>query len=224
MRLLIVEDEPDMNRILAERMQMEQFVVDRCTDGLTAYQYLQAMEYDAVILDVMIPGMDGYALLRRLRQEQNTTPVLLLTARDSAEDIVQGLDCGADDYLVKPFDFSVLLARLRAMLRRAVGVHENVYTCGDLEVHPMEQQVFRGGREIVLSGREYQILLYLIRNQNLVLTRDQIQNNVWNDDGGKASNVVDVYIRYLRRKIDDDYEKKLIHTIRGAGYRLSCQE
>ncbi|MBQ6361221.1 MAG: response regulator transcription factor [Lachnospiraceae bacterium] len=224
MRILIIEDEPDMRQLLSERMQMEQFITDSCSDGLSAYEYFKMVEYDVVIMDVMLPSMDGFTLLKKIRREGITTPVLLLTAMSEPDDIVRGLDAGADDYLIKPFDFNVLLARMRALMRRSVGVHDDMYTCGDLRLYVKEQKVFRGADEIRLSGKEFQILLFMIRNQNIVLTRDQIQSNVWSTDGGRDSNVVDVYIRYLRRKIDDDYEVKLIQTIRGVGYRLLWTE
>ena len=220
MKLLIVEDEKDMNELLAEKLRRENYVVDTCFDGMTALDYASVGDYDGIILDIMLPKMDGIAVLRTLRRQRIYTPVLLLSARSEEYDIVNGLDRGADDYLVKPFSFDVLLARLRVMLRKNVGVHDSVYRCGDLEIRENTREVFRCGDQIDLTAKEYSILMYLVRNQNTVLSREQILSGVWNDDGELSSNVVDVYIRYLRQKLDNPYEFKMIRTVRGVGYCL----
>lgn len=220
MRILVVEDERDMNNVITRKLESENYCVDSCYDGLSALEYIRLAEYDGVILDVMLPKMNGFEVLRQLRSEGDQTPILMLSARSETEDKVKGLDLGADDYLTKPFDFPELMARLRVLLRKQTGVKENIYRCGELEVNVNEQKVMREGRLINLSPREFAILLYMIRNQNIVLSRDQIEANVWSLHNETNSNVVDVYIRYLRRKLDDDFDRKLIQTIRGAGYML----
>lgn len=223
MRILVVEDEQDMNRLITKKLESDNYCVDSCFDGATALDYIRMAEYDGVILDVMLPKMDGFTVLSKLREEGNKTPILMLTARSEVKDKVAGLDAGADDYLTKPFDFSELMARLRVLVRKQTGIKENIYRCGDIEVNVNEQKVTRGGKNINLSPREFAILLYMIRNQNIVLSRDQIEANVWSLHNETSSNVVDVYIRYLRRKIDDNYEVKMIQTIRGTGYMLKCE-
>lgn len=220
MRILVVEDEKDLNRVLSKRLESEGYSVDRCFDGEEALEYLDAGEFDAVVMDIMMPKKSGIEVLKTMRSEKNTTPVLLLTAKDSISDRVAGLDAGAEDYLVKPFAFEELLARIRAMTRRAAGFGTNTYTVGDLVLDIHTRQVTRAGEEIVLSAKEFDILEYLIRNQGIVLSREKIENHVWNFDYSGGTNVVDVYIRYLRKKIDENHDKKLIHTIRGAGYVL----
>lgn len=223
MRILVVEDEKDMNRIIVEKLESENYSVDYCYDGRAALEYIELAEYDGVILDVMLPEMDGFEVLRRLRRAGNQTPVLLLSARSATKDKVQGLDEGADDYMVKPFDFEELMARLRVLVRKQKSVKENIYRCGDLEMNINEQKVTREGKEISLSPKEFSILLYLVRNQNIVVSREQIESNVWSLQNETSSNVVDVYIRYLRRKIDEEFECKMIQTIRGVGYMLKCE-
>lgn len=185
---------------------------------------MTTIQYDAVILDVMIPKRNGFEVLKTIREKKIETPVLFLTARDNVDDIVFGLNSGADDYMVKPFSFDELIARLRVIVRRKPEVRENIYTCGDLTLNVNTRQVTRQGKKISLSPKEYAILECLIRNKNIVLTRAQIESNIWDMDYNGESNVIDVYIRYLRRKIDDDFEEKLIHTVRGAGYMLKCSE
>lgn len=224
MRLLVVEDEKDLNSIIVKNLKAEGYIVDSCFDGEDAVIYLTTVAYDAVILDVMIPGINGFEVLKKIRGMKIEVPVLFLTARDNVEDIVHGLNMGADDYMVKPFSFDELLARLRVIVRRKPDVRENIYTCGDLSLNSNTRQVTRGGKEISLSPKEYAVLECLIRNKNIVLTRDQIESNIWDMENIGESNVIDVYIRYLRKKIDDDYEEKLIQTVRGAGYMLKCQE
>lgn len=218
MRILIVEDEKDMRKLLEERLQSEGYVVDTCNNGMEAVEYLALGEYDGAIMDVMLPKLTGFQVLKKIRAQKIYTPVMFLSALNDAEDIVTGLDGGADDYMTKPFDFDVLLARLRAMLRKSVGNHESVYRCGDLVVYEPEMEVYRGDDNIKLTAREFYILLLLIRNAGKVLTREQIISSAWNDGEELTSNVVDVYIRFLRKKIDAPYEVKLIHTVRGRGY------
>ncbi len=222
MRLLVVEDEIYLLDVLKKRLTKEHYSVDVCEDGLEAWDFIKLTPYDGIILDIMLPGMDGIEILKRMRKEGNHTPVLLLTARDSIEDRVTGLDIGADDYLVKPFAFEELLARIRVMLRRknTVQPQEEVYTLADLSVDCKSHEVARAGKQIELSAKEFALLEYLIRNQGVVLSREQIEEHIWNYDYMGSSNMVDVYIRYLRKKIDDGHEKKLIQTVRGAGYVL----
>lgn len=220
MRILIVEDEPDLLDALKKQLQSSGYSVDACGNGLDAEDYLKMATYDAVVLDIMLPGIDGLTLLKKMRAEGNTTHVLLLTALDSIENKVNGLDAGADDYLVKPFAYDELLARLRVLLRRRSGQTTNVLEYGGLVMDLNSRTVTRDGTEITLSSKEFAVLEYLLRNPGRVLSRDKIENHVWNYDFEGSSNVVDVYIRYLRKKIDNGFNKKLLHTIRGAGYVL----
>ena len=220
MRILIAEDEKDLNRIITARLKEEHYSVDSCMDGGEALEYLQSAEYDAVVLDIMMPVEDGLSVLKKMRSRNDSTPVILLTAKDSIEDRVKGLDAGANDYLVKPFAFEELLARIRVLLRKPADTPKTCYTVGDLEVHLDTQQVRRGGREIKLSGKEFALLRYMVQNEGIVLSRDKLEQHLWNFDYAGGSNVIDVYIRYLRRKIDEGHEKKLIHTVRGSGYVL----
>lgn len=220
MRILIVEDEPDLLDALKKQLQSSGYSVDGCGNGLDAEYYLKMATYDAVVLDIMLPGIDGLTLLKKMRAEGNTTHVLLLTALDSIENKVNGLDAGADDYLVKPFAYDELLARLRVLLRRRSGQTTNVLEYGGLVMDLNSRTVTRDGTEITLSSKEFAVLEYLLRNPGRVLSRDKIENHVWNYDFEGGSNVVDVYIRYLRKKIDNGFNKKLLHTIRGAGYVL----
>lgn len=224
MRLLVVEDEIHLLDIIKKRLQKEHYSVDACADGLEAMDYIELTAYDAVILDIMLPGMSGLDILKRVRAAGNRTPVLLLTARDSIEDRVNGLDIGADDYLVKPFAFEELLARIRVMIRRSTAKETsgdvNVLEIADLKVDTKSHQVWRAGNLIELSSREYAVLEYMMRNQGVVLSRKNIEEHVWNYDYMGGSNMIDVYIRYLRKKLDDGFDTKLIHTVRGSGYVL----
>ena len=220
MRILVAEDQKDMNRLISRRLAEEQYSVDSCYNGQEVLDYLECAEYDAIVLDIMMPVMDGLQVLKKLRAREDHIPVLLLTARDSVEDRVSGLDAGADDYLVKPFAFEALLARIRVMLRKPAAVQTTVSRVADLEVHMDTRQVFRQGKEIRLSGKEFSLLRYMVQNSGIVLSREKLEQHIWNYDYAGGSNVIDVYIRYLRKKIDDGYEKKLIHTVRGAGYVL----
>jgi two-component system copper resistance phosphate regulon response regulator CusR len=220
MRLLIVEDEENLREILKKRLKGEHYSVDSCGDGIEAMEYMDMVEYDGIILDIMLPGKDGLEILKEIRERGNQTPVLMLTARDAIEDRVKGLDLGADDYMVKPFAFEELVARIRVMMRRKPQFTTNRIVFENLVLDRDMKKVWRDEREIILSGKEFMILEYLMRNPNIVLSRKQIEENVWDYDFEGGSNVVDVYIRYLRKKIDDGFEQKFIHTVRGLGYVL----
>lgn len=220
MRILVIEDEKNLNDLIVKKLKNEHYRVDACFDGNDALDYIACAEYDAVISDIMLPGISGLEFLKKIRAEGNKTPVLLLTARDSIEDRVLGLDLGADDYLVKPFAFDELLARIRVMIRRASSSVSNIFKVADLTVDCDARTVLRGDIPITLSSKEFSILEYMIRNRGIVLSRDKISHHIWNYDYEGGSNVVDVYIRYLRVKIDENFEPKLIHTVRGAGYVL----
>ena len=224
MRVLIAEDEKDLNKSLPEALKEEHYSVDTGYDGQEALDYLASAEYDAVIMDIMMPVMDGLSALRTMRRKNDSTPVLLLTAKDSIEDRVQGLDAGANDYLVKPFAVEELLARIRVLLRKPAETPKTCYQVADLEVHMDTRQVLRGGKEVKLSGKEFALLRYMIQNEGIVLSRDRLEEHLWNFDYAGGSNVIDVYIRYLRKKIDEGHEPKLIHTVRGAGYVLKKEE
>lgn len=218
MRLLVVEDERDLNRIITKKLQSDGYSVDSCFDGEEAADCLSVAEYDGIILDIMMPKKDGLTLLRELRDGNNNTPVLMLTAKDAVSDRVKGLDTGANDYLIKPFSFDELCARIRAMLRKNGNAGSNIFTVGDLQVDTAAKQVVRGNIKIDLSAKEYALLEYMIRNAGVVLSREKIENHIWNFDYDGGTNVIDVYISYLRRKIDSGFDKKLIHTVRGRGY------
>ena len=220
LRILVVEYEPRLNELIAKKLRSENYSVDSCFRGDEAPDYLLCAEYDALVFDIMLPGKSGLEVLKELRSKDNKTPVLLLTARDSIQDRVAGLDMGADDYLIKPFAFDELLARLRALLRRNCQAVSNIHVVADLTVDCDARTVTRAGGVIDLSGKEFALLEYLIRNRNIVLTREKISNHIWNYDYAGGSNVVDVYIRNLRKKLDDGYTPKLIHTVRGTGYVL----
>lgn len=222
MRILVVEDEKDLNSIICSKLVKEGYNVDACYDGQAALDFIEMTEYDGVIMDIMIPHVNGIEVLKTIRANNLQVPVLFLTAKGETQDIVRGLDAGASDYMTKPFEFPELLARLRVMLRNQGGVNENVITCGSLVVDMNNHKAVRDGQDIDLTVKEYAILEYLARNRNIVVTREQIRANIWNIDDDVNSNVVDVYIRYLRRKIDDKYDDKLIQTIRGVGYKLEC--
>lgn len=220
MRILLAEDEDDLREVTVKRLKTEGFGVDGCRDGQEALEYLDAADYNLVILDIMMPRLDGLSVLRKLRSVGNPVPVLLLTAKDAVSDRVQGLDAGADDYLTKPYAFEELMARIRALVRRNSTEKSDVLTVGDLSLELSTKRVMRGGKEILLSAKEFGLLETLIRYKGQVLSRAQLENQVWDFGFEGSSNIVDVYIRYLRRKVDDPFEKKLIHTIRGAGYVL----
>jgi len=220
MRILVVEDEPKIARFIKKGLTEQGYAVDAALNGEEALAYAKSAPYDLIILDLLLPGIDGITVCRILRETSLAAPILILTAMDSVEDRVKGLDAGADDYLVKPFAFAELLARIRALLRRPQTVASNSLQLGDLLLDVAKRKVERGGVPVDLTAKEYALLEYLVRNQCQVLTRTQIMEHVWNYDFFSGSNIVDVYIRYLRKKIDDGRDAKLIKTIRGAGYTI----
>ena len=223
MRILVVEDEVNLNDIIVKKLKLEHYGVDSCFDGKEALDYIFSAEYDVILLDIMLPKLDGFEVLKKIRNKNIKTPVLLLTARDGIEDRVQGLDFGADDYLVKPFAFDELLARIRVLLRRNTDNASNIFTLSNLTVNCNSHEVFRDNTSIKLSTREFTILEYMIRNKEKVLSREKIEQHIWDYNYEGGTNVVDVYIRYLRKKIDDNFSPKLIHTIRGIGYILKVE-
>ena len=224
MRILVAEDERALNRILVKQFTKLGYSVDSCFDGESVFDFLAGAAYDAVVMDVMMPKKDGFEVLREMRQQKNSTPVIFLTAKTQISDRVYGLDLGANDYLVNPFSFEELAARVRMITRDSKGNSTNVYSVGELTVDVKSREVRRQGRVIPLSAREYSILEALVRNAGTVMTREQIESSVWNYDYEGGTNVIDVYIRYLRKKIDDGYDTKLIHTVRGVGYILKQGE
>ena len=227
MSILVVEDEKNLNDIIVKRLILEKYGVDTCFNGNDALEYIFSTEYDVIVSDIMLPGIDGFEILKRIREKGIKTPVLLLTALDGIEDRVKGLDYGADDYLVKPFAFDELMARIRVLLRRnstnGNSNASNIFSIANLTVNCNSHDVFRDDVPIKLSTREFTILEYMIRNKERVLSREQIEQHIWNYDYEGGTNVIDVYIRYLRKKIDKDFEPKLIHTVRGIGYVLKVE-
>ncbi|MGN0735006.1 MAG: response regulator transcription factor [Anaerovoracaceae bacterium] len=224
MRILIAEDQKDLNKILLKKLTAEGYSVDNCFDGEEALDFLAMAQYDGVILDIMMPKMDGLDVVKQMRASGDPTPVLFLTARDSVEDKVKGLDLGANDYLVKPFSFDELMARVRAMTRKTASTNSPVYEAADLRLDTSSRSVTRSGINIKLSAKEFALLEYLLRNKGQVLSREKIENSLWNFDYEGGTNAVDVYIRYLRKKIDEDFSPRLIHTVRGVGYVLKEEE
>jgi len=225
MRVLVVEDEHRISAYIRRGLEEHGYAVDAAFTGREALDWAAAVVFDVIVLDVMLPEIDGIAVCRELRRRGVRTPVLMLTARDAVDDRVAGLDVGADDYLVKPFAFKELLARLRALARRsAESPRSSVLQVADLTLDTATHRVRRAGKSVDLTAKEYAVLECLMREPDHVLTRTAIAEHVWNYDVFNQSNVVDVYIRNLRRKIDDGYEPKLIHTVRGAGYRLSVED
>lgn len=220
MRLLLVEDEKILNKTIAERLTRTGYSVDSCFDGEDAVYYIENTEYDGIILDVMIPKIDGFEVVRQIREKKITTPVLFLTAKDSDEDIVEGLDSGANDYLTKPFSFEVLCARIRAMLRVKENVSSALLELSDLSVDTTKRVVKRGDNIIELSSKEYSILEYLIRNKGIIVSKEKIEENITNYEYEATSDIIKVYIHHLRKKIDEGYEKKLLHTVKNSGYVL----
>ncbi len=220
MRVLVVEDEKHLNRIITEAMEDEGYSVDSCFNGADALDYAMSAVYDVMILDIMLPKMDGLELVRRLRRGGNHTPVLFLTARDSVADKVEGLESGGDYYLTKPFDFQELIAVVHVMTRKYTGNRSNIYTIADLTLDVSARTVTRAGRSIELTQKEFALLEYMVRNRGVVLSREMIENNLWNYDYEGGTNVVDVYVGYLRKKMDAGFDKKLIHTVWGTGWVL----
>ena len=220
MRILVVEDEKRLNRIISEALEDEGYSVDSCFNGLDALDYAAGADYDVIILDIMMPKMDGLEVVRRLRAGGNSTPVLFLTARDSVADRVTGLESGGDYYLVKPFDFQELMAVVRVMTRKYTGNRSNVYTIADLSLDATAKTVTRAGKNIELTAKEFSLLEYMLRNKGVVLSREMIENNLWNFDYEGGTNVVDVYVGYLRKKMDTGFDRKLIHTVWGTGWVL----
>jgi DNA-binding response OmpR family regulator len=221
MRILVVEDEPGIADFLRQGLAEAGYAVDVARDGREGLAYGLAADYDVLVLDIMLPGMDGLALLGELRRQGGRAPALILTARDTVDNRVSGLDAGADDYLIKPFAFAELLARVRALLRRPPLQTGAILRLGDLEMDVARREVRRDGRLIELSPREYAVLEFLLRHPDQVLTRTQIAEHVWNFDFYNESNVVDVYVGYLRRKLETGDGGRLIHTVRGVGYRMN---
>jgi DNA-binding response OmpR family regulator len=226
MRVLIVEDQPNVSNYVKRALEEEGYAVDLARTGREALDWAEVVEFDLIVLDIMLPEMDGISVCRRLRSQGNQAAILMLTARDTVDDRVTGLDAGADDYLVKPFEIKELLARLRALARRRIGPgrSRNLLQVADLTMDTRTRRVWRGNTLIALTNKEYAVLACLMREPERILTRTEIAESVWNYDVYNQSNVVDVYIRNLRRKIDDPFDQKLIHTVRGAGYRLSDQD
>lgn len=220
MRVLIVEDEKDLALIIKQGLEEEGYVVDIAHDGEEGLYMAESYPVDAIVLDVMLPLMDGLTVLSTLRKKGVQTPVILLTARDALLDKIKGLDTGADDYLTKPFVFDELLARIRSLLRRKAMVKEAVIRVADLEIDTASHQVKRAGKPIPLSAKEYSLLEFLAYRKGNVVSRTDIIEHIYSEDADMDSNVVDVYINYLRNKIDKEFPKKLIHTVRGAGYIL----
>ncbi|MBA2251124.1 MAG: response regulator transcription factor [Nitrospirales bacterium] len=222
MRILVVEDETKVGSFIRRALEEESYAVDLSADGPTGLDLARDNSYDLIVLDVMLPGMSGLQVLETLRKEKIKTPVLILTARAQLDQRVKGLDAGADDYLTKPFAIEELLARVRALLRRGVGEGTGLLQIEDLMLNPATREVTRGGQRIELTSKEYALLEYFMRNAGRVLTRPMIAEHVWNLDFDTFTNVIDVYVNYLRNKIDRGRERKLIHTIRGSGYVLKA--
>jgi DNA-binding response OmpR family regulator len=219
-RVLVVEDQAKIASFVQKGLEEQGMTVDLCHDGDEGYRLANSLPYDAIVLDIMLPGRDGLSILRNLREQKNTVPVLLLTARDSLSERVEGLNLGADDYLTKPFYVEELIARLNTIVRRTSGQALNVLQIGDLRVDLIKREVTRGEDVISLTSREFELLEYLMRSPGRVFTRIQICEHVWNYHFDPQTNLVDVYIKRLRKKVDQPYEPKLIHTVRGVGYRI----
>lgn len=226
MKLLIVEDEPKIAASIKKGFEQESYIVDVAEDGETGYDLASTEGYDAIILDRMLPGIDGMDICTKLRSEKNPVPILMLTAKGEVSDRIEGLNIGADDYLPKPFSFEELLARVRALIRRPKTVVINKLVSSDLTLDPINFSVSRADQPINLSKKEFALLEYLLRNQSTIVTKDQIMQKVWNFDTEILPNTVEVYIGYLRNKIDKPFKKSppLIHTVRGFGYRLGANE
>ena len=220
MRILIVEDERKMAAVLKKGLEAENHRVSLAVDGRTALEFASTLEFDVVVLDVMLPGIDGFEVARRLRRSQNQTPILMLTARDTVPDVVKGLDSGADDYLTKPFSFEIFLARLRSIARRGSAPRPTLLQVANLVLNPATHQVMRAGQEIRLSLTEFRLLEFLMRRADRVVSRNAIVQAVWDLEDEVEENTLDAFIRLLRSKVDRDHKQKLIQTVRGAGYMI----
>jgi heavy metal response regulator len=220
MKILVIEDEKKIANLLQKGLREHGYTVDLSHDGNDGLERASAQPYDAIILDIMLPGRDGLSVLRKLRERKVTTPVMVLTARGEVNERVEGLNAGADDYLAKPFAMDELVARLRALMRRVTGENISFYKVADLSMNLVSREVMRGTRKIVLTGREFRLLEHLMRSPEQVLTRTQIIERVWEYHFDPGTNLVDVYIQRLRRKVDDGEEVKLIQTVRGVGYAI----
>ena len=224
MRVLLVEDEKRVRDFVARGLRAEQFAVDTAEDGATALSFAETYKYDLLILDLLLPGRSGTELLRKVRLKDKQVPILVLTARDSITDKVENFEAGADDYLTKPFMFAELLSRVKALLRRTSLNQSSVLRVADLELDQISQQVRRGGRRIELTAKEYALLQYMMSNVNRVISRTLMLEHVWDQSFDGATNIVDVYVRYLRNKVDGPFEKKLIRTVRGFGYLIGDED
>jgi heavy metal response regulator len=222
MRLLVVEDEKKVASFLKKGLEEEHYAVDVAYDGEEALDMAEVYDYDLVLLDIMLPKVDGMTVLKSIREKDNFVPILMLTAKDSVENIVEGLDAGCDDYLTKPFAFSELLARVRALLRREREAKDSVLEIADLRLSLPTHEVIRGEEKIELTAKEFALLEYFMRNPNRVLTRTMISEHVWDYHFDTDTNVIDVYVNFLRKKIDRDFDVKLLHTIRGVGYMMKA--
>ena len=218
MKILVVEDEKDLNRVITKHLKKNNYSVDSCFDGEEALDYISYGEYDLIITDIMMPKIDGYGFIKQLRNDKNSTPVIMLTAKDSLDDKILGLDSGADDYIVKPFEFDELLARIRVLMRRNYGFATNIIQVDDVVLDISKKLVTRSGESIVLTGKEYEVLEYLFKNKTGIISREQILNHVWDYDYEGASNIIDVIIKNIRKKLDVGSKKPIIHTKRGLGY------
>lgn len=221
MRILLVEDEEKVARFVVRGLTEESFAVDSASDGVTGLELATTYNYDLIVLDLMLPQLNGTDLLRRIRLTDHRVPILMLTARDAVSDKVEHLEAGADDYLTKPFAFAELMARIKALLRRGSVDRSNVLRVADLEVDRLSQQVRRASRRVELTAKEYALLEYLMANAGRVLSRTMIIDHVWDQSFDGATNIVDVYVRHLRSKVDDGHDTRLIRTVRGVGYKIS---
>lgn len=218
MKILVIEDERDLNRIITKHLKKNNYSVDSCFDGQEALDFISYSEYDLIITDIMMPNVDGYEFIDKLRANKNDTPVIMLTAKDTLEDKIMGLDSGADDYIVKPFEFDELLARIRVLMRRNYGLATNIIQIEEVTLDLAKKQVTKSGEIIDLTGKEYEVLEYLMKNKGSILSRDQILNHVWDYEYEGASNIVDVIIKNIRKKLDRGEGNTIIYTKRGLGY------
>ena len=218
MKILVVEDERDLNRIITKHLKKNNYSVDSCFDGQEALDFISYSEYDLIITDIMMPNVDGYEFIDKLRANKNNTPVIMLTAKDTLEDKIVGLDSGADDYIVKPFEFDELLAIIRVLMRRNYGLATNIIQIEEVTLDLAKKQVAKSGEIIDLTGKEYEVLEYLMKNKGSILSRDQILNHVWDYEYEGASNIVDVIIKNIRKKLDRGEGNTIIYTKRGLGY------